>query len=858
MFAITLQQRAIAEIDRRRGRRETYTEKLPRDAPDLKPFLMDFYRNIMFQRQAEMQQELLQYPSTVQKFYKELVVNATLATEDFWQRYYYRTGSVERVMAELQVRDDEVRRSRQAALDRLRTSVSANVQNLLAAPPATAANSSGSSPTTTTTASSPARTTVPVPVGVQEDNDDNDDDREEEVQFHHDSTTSQDGDASDDASSSSSSSRTFTEAAATTTIYDTAEQSEFAAVSDAAALRKQALQVIAGVEDALSPAEPSAPPPSSSHSSNTVYDQAEQSEFATVSTAAALRKQALQVIAGVEGALSKEPQPPVPAPTTQQQKPPPPPRQKTPPPVAPLQRVAPRTVPEPTTTTKPTTAVIPMREWKRPVAPSSTTSTDATMTTPRAAPPTATVATVPPQAPSTTTNNNDRSKRSSSGGGGLFSGMFQAESGGASGRQPAPGRTESSVSQELPSAPLQTTLADSSNNSAGGTRSGSGGGLFGMFHQPGADKAPDSTPAPSRKTLPQQDKEPTATTAPIKLAAGSATIEQPKIKGSKADSNSSSTSSLRSGGLFGMFKSEWSENATGTPIPMAGLADSANIPIGESDTDCFIQKETAKTNADAPTAMGRKKWSSLFGKGPVKNEETKTIENKASALSQQKIASTTTTKPSPPHAEPKQTARRRWFGRKKTDAGRQAPNTNSTDGTPKRIDPALESHESNTKAPRESMATLKLGYKEMLGALLVVLMAMAVSLELLEPGVLGDGLCAPVAPWWKFSPSNRIIDQAEAPWWMLPGPLKEGAFSLVCGERRQRTIVKWIEVKPTEFQLDLVEAPTGQTSASAKSGKSRVLMSTKRLHSAQILTGSIVLEGSDEKVKTIQAPWKRE
>lgn len=133
MFVFNKKQRALSEIDKRRGLTATYTEKLPRDAPDLKEFLSDFYRNILFQRQAEMNQELLKYPNTVGKLYNELVLapptpapntkNDTdggppprLAYEDFWQRYYYRTNSVDRVMAELEAADEEIRRVRTEAI----------------------------------------------------------------------------------------------------------------------------------------------------------------------------------------------------------------------------------------------------------------------------------------------------------------------------------------------------------------------------------------------------------------------------------------------------------------------------------------------------------------------------------------------------------------------------------------------------------------------------------------------------------------------------------------------------------------------------------------------------------------------
>lgn len=117
MFTFTKKQRAVAEIERRRGQESTYTTPLPRDALDLKDFLSEFYRNILFKRQADMNADLLQFPQTVGKHYKNLVPNS-IAYEDFWQRYYYRTASIERVMAELEAADEATRQRNQDALQK--------------------------------------------------------------------------------------------------------------------------------------------------------------------------------------------------------------------------------------------------------------------------------------------------------------------------------------------------------------------------------------------------------------------------------------------------------------------------------------------------------------------------------------------------------------------------------------------------------------------------------------------------------------------------------------------------------------------------------------------------------------------
>ena len=100
-------QRALQEIEARRGRIETYTEPLPIDtATDIPDFLSHFYRHILFQQRNDegIQLELQLHAATTGKFYNELVLQQkTIAYEDFWQRYFYRTNSVERVMNELDV-----------------------------------------------------------------------------------------------------------------------------------------------------------------------------------------------------------------------------------------------------------------------------------------------------------------------------------------------------------------------------------------------------------------------------------------------------------------------------------------------------------------------------------------------------------------------------------------------------------------------------------------------------------------------------------------------------------------------------------------------------------------------------------
>ena len=101
MFAFAKRQRALIEIERRRGDEATYTTPLDRSAPDFKEFLEDFYRNVLFKQRQQLHAERLRHPTTVGRHFDELVVRRkALAYEDFWQRYRYRTD-VDRVTAEL-------------------------------------------------------------------------------------------------------------------------------------------------------------------------------------------------------------------------------------------------------------------------------------------------------------------------------------------------------------------------------------------------------------------------------------------------------------------------------------------------------------------------------------------------------------------------------------------------------------------------------------------------------------------------------------------------------------------------------------------------------------------------------------
>ena len=66
-------QRALNEIERRRADIGTYTLPLDSAPPDMRDFLLDFYKNVIFKQQNELKEELTKYPQTVGKFHQQLV-----------------------------------------------------------------------------------------------------------------------------------------------------------------------------------------------------------------------------------------------------------------------------------------------------------------------------------------------------------------------------------------------------------------------------------------------------------------------------------------------------------------------------------------------------------------------------------------------------------------------------------------------------------------------------------------------------------------------------------------------------------------------------------------------------------------
>jgi hypothetical protein len=105
MLVFTKRQRALLEIQRRRNDRDTYTKPLQlafsHDVDDEdEDFFHDFDVNL-YPHEDILDGELVKY-SSVRSYYDELVVQTQLVSHrDFWQRYFYRTHSIDRVVREL-------------------------------------------------------------------------------------------------------------------------------------------------------------------------------------------------------------------------------------------------------------------------------------------------------------------------------------------------------------------------------------------------------------------------------------------------------------------------------------------------------------------------------------------------------------------------------------------------------------------------------------------------------------------------------------------------------------------------------------------------------------------------------------
>eukprot|EP00529_Nitzschia_sp_RCC80_P008658 CAMPEP_0113491054 /NCGR_PEP_ID=MMETSP0014_2-20120614/27361_1 /TAXON_ID=2857 /ORGANISM="Nitzschia sp." /LENGTH=1162 /DNA_ID=CAMNT_0000384839 /DNA_START=120 /DNA_END=3609 /DNA_ORIENTATION=- /assembly_acc=CAM_ASM_000159 len=108
-----------AEVDRRRNCRKTFTQPLdtaPEDH-DEKTEIVDFLYTFTktYPTQADEREKIIhdQYPDSVGKFYKELVLGdgateSKISEKDFWQRFYFRCDE-DRILKEAQKRDYQQR-----------------------------------------------------------------------------------------------------------------------------------------------------------------------------------------------------------------------------------------------------------------------------------------------------------------------------------------------------------------------------------------------------------------------------------------------------------------------------------------------------------------------------------------------------------------------------------------------------------------------------------------------------------------------------------------------------------------------------------------------------------------------------
>lgn len=112
-----LRARALQEQEYRRRDETTYTRPLQR-APDMREFLQDFYRHVYTPKSRQYYDKVRrQYPE-VDASYQALVgsgsssspptlrVVGKVSLEDFWQRYEYRCGNLDRIIQELSSQEE--------------------------------------------------------------------------------------------------------------------------------------------------------------------------------------------------------------------------------------------------------------------------------------------------------------------------------------------------------------------------------------------------------------------------------------------------------------------------------------------------------------------------------------------------------------------------------------------------------------------------------------------------------------------------------------------------------------------------------------------------------------------------------
>ena len=118
-----LKIRAMKEMEDRRKSEETYTMPLTK-APDMKDFLKEFYKNAYAADRKEFYlRERETYPNSVGRLYTELCCGnpKIVSFEDFWQRYEYRCGDLDRIIRELSEKDAAAAAKRQEEAARKRS-----------------------------------------------------------------------------------------------------------------------------------------------------------------------------------------------------------------------------------------------------------------------------------------------------------------------------------------------------------------------------------------------------------------------------------------------------------------------------------------------------------------------------------------------------------------------------------------------------------------------------------------------------------------------------------------------------------------------------------------------------------------
>lgn len=109
MMNLLRKRRALEEQQRRRNTSSTYTTPLTKANAhdDYKEFLLKFYKEIYDQStRAKHQHILKEYANSLAVHYESLVPDH-VSYEDFWLRYEYRCGDLNRITLELQREEEE-------------------------------------------------------------------------------------------------------------------------------------------------------------------------------------------------------------------------------------------------------------------------------------------------------------------------------------------------------------------------------------------------------------------------------------------------------------------------------------------------------------------------------------------------------------------------------------------------------------------------------------------------------------------------------------------------------------------------------------------------------------------------------